>query len=61
MATKRILYNITGIGTDIKVFPPEKRIMSVRKHCGHCYGKIEIGEQYFMMNYAVCLGCAKYE
>lgn len=63
--TKRILYTITGIGPNIRVSPPEKRVMSVRRQaagrCGFCSDKIAIGEQYFMLNYPVCLGCAKYE
>lgn len=29
--------------------------------CGCCGDKINIGEQYFFLDFPCCLGCAKYE
>ena len=58
------LFKIIGVGLQ-KFDKPAYCRMSIRTNgaafCGGCGDKIERGEQYFMVNYPVCLGCAKYE
>ena len=58
------LYRITKIGDQVLGSPTYAK-MSIRTngaaYCGGCGDKINRGEQYFMVNYPVCLGCAKYD
>lgn len=66
-------FKVSAIG-GVQIYPPEQWPMSVRGKrgpngavsktsaiCACCGDKILVGEQYFFINFPVCLGCCKYE
>ena len=67
------LFKVSAVG-EIKIDPPESHPIHIRGRrgpgesvsktsaiCACCGDKILAGEQYFFINFPVCLGCCKYE